>query len=111
MERVVEICERRGITLVEDCAHTCGVMWRGRQLGYHGKVEYNIRPNTQYESNPNIYFYLVYYCGELKSTALLSTVFYNLMIESALLTVPCLVYLRGSWWVGCCLLHPIRQSH
>ena len=42
MDRVVEICERRGITLVEDCAHTCGVTWRGRQLGYHGKVEYEI---------------------------------------------------------------------
>lgn len=38
MDRVVEICERHGLMLVEDCAHACGVKWRGRQLGYHGKV-------------------------------------------------------------------------
>ena len=23
---------------LEDCAHGCGVTWRGRQLGYHGKL-------------------------------------------------------------------------
>jgi dTDP-4-amino-4,6-dideoxygalactose transaminase len=33
MDRVVEICEKNGVTLVEDCAHSCGVTWRGRQLG------------------------------------------------------------------------------
>lgn len=38
MDRVAKICEERGITLVEDCAHACGVKWRGRQLGYHAKV-------------------------------------------------------------------------
>merc|ERR1719231_174209 len=38
MDRVVEICEKHGLTLVEDCAHSCGVTWRGRQLGYHAKV-------------------------------------------------------------------------
>merc|ERR1719421_2522255 len=38
MERVVSICERHGLTLVEDCAHSCGVTWNGKQLGYHGKV-------------------------------------------------------------------------
>lgn len=38
MDRVVEICERHRLVLVEDCAHACGVKWRGRQLGYHGKV-------------------------------------------------------------------------
>ena len=38
MDRVVEICEKNGITLVEDCAHSCGVTWRGKQLGYHAKV-------------------------------------------------------------------------
>ena len=38
MDRVVEICEKNGITLVEDCAHPCGVTWRGKQLGYHAKV-------------------------------------------------------------------------
>jgi len=38
MDRVVEICERHNIKLIEDCAHSCGVKWRGRQLGYHAEV-------------------------------------------------------------------------
>jgi len=38
MDRVTEICDKNGITLVEDCAHSCGVTWRGKQLGYHAKV-------------------------------------------------------------------------
>ena len=29
---------RTAITLVEDCAHSCGVTWRGKQLGYHARV-------------------------------------------------------------------------
>jgi len=38
MDRVVEICEKHGLTLVEDCAHSCGVKWKGRQIGYHAAV-------------------------------------------------------------------------
>jgi len=38
MDRVADICQRHGLRLVEDCAHSCGVKWRGRQLGYHGEV-------------------------------------------------------------------------
>jgi dTDP-4-amino-4,6-dideoxygalactose transaminase len=38
MDRVVEICEKHGLTLVEDCAHSCGVKWNGRQIGYHAAV-------------------------------------------------------------------------
>ena len=38
MDRVVEICEKHGLTLVEDCAHSCGVKWKGRQVGYHAAV-------------------------------------------------------------------------
>lgn len=38
MEKVVELCETYGATLIEDCAHGCGVEWKGKQLGYHGKV-------------------------------------------------------------------------
>ena len=38
MDRVGEICEKYGIRLVEDCAHSCGVKWRGRQLGYQAEV-------------------------------------------------------------------------
>jgi dTDP-4-amino-4,6-dideoxygalactose transaminase len=38
MDRVVEICKKHNLRLVEDCAHSCGVKWRGRQLGYHAEV-------------------------------------------------------------------------
>lgn len=38
MDRVADICRRHGLRLVEDCAHGCGVTWKGRQLGYHGEV-------------------------------------------------------------------------
>mmetsp|Transcript_17293 Transcript_17293/g.41355 ORF Transcript_17293/g.41355 Transcript_17293/m.41355 type:complete len:486 (-) Transcript_17293:162-1619(-) len=38
MDRVVEICEKHGLTLIEDCAHGCGVLYRKRQLGFHGVV-------------------------------------------------------------------------
>jgi dTDP-4-amino-4,6-dideoxygalactose transaminase len=36
IDRVLEVCERRGITLIEDAAHSLGVLWRGRQTGTFG---------------------------------------------------------------------------
>jgi dTDP-4-amino-4,6-dideoxygalactose transaminase len=36
MDRLVEICERRGLLLVEDCAHAHGLAWRGRGAGSIG---------------------------------------------------------------------------
>ncbi len=38
MDRVVEICDRMGIVLIEDCAHTVGCYWNGRSTGTFGKV-------------------------------------------------------------------------
>jgi dTDP-4-amino-4,6-dideoxygalactose transaminase len=38
MDRVGEICEKYGLTLIEDCAHSCGIKWDGRQQGYQAKV-------------------------------------------------------------------------
>lgn len=38
MDRVVAICKKHGIRLIEDCAHSCGVKWRGKQLGYLGEA-------------------------------------------------------------------------
>ncbi|MGB0689869.1 MAG: DegT/DnrJ/EryC1/StrS family aminotransferase [Candidatus Puniceispirillum sp.] len=38
MDRVVEICESHGITLIEDCAHTMAAKWRGVRSGNFGKV-------------------------------------------------------------------------
>lgn len=38
MDRVLEICKKHGLRLVEDCAHGCGVTYKDRQLGYHAEV-------------------------------------------------------------------------
>ncbi len=36
MDRVVEICNNHNITLIEDCAHSLGVLWNGKQTGKFG---------------------------------------------------------------------------
>lgn len=33
MERILDICKRRNLVLVEDCAHACGGKYHGRPLG------------------------------------------------------------------------------
>lgn len=38
MDRVMEICNRLGITLVEDCAHTVGARWGNQYTGTFGKA-------------------------------------------------------------------------
>jgi len=38
MDRLMEICETAGITVIEDCAHTMGAAWRGVPSGRHGLV-------------------------------------------------------------------------
>jgi dTDP-4-amino-4,6-dideoxygalactose transaminase len=38
MERLMEICDGAGITVVEDCAHTMGAAWKGKPSGTWGKV-------------------------------------------------------------------------
>jgi dTDP-4-amino-4,6-dideoxygalactose transaminase len=38
MDRVTEICRRRGLILIEDCAHTMGAGWDGRLTGTFGAV-------------------------------------------------------------------------
>ena len=38
MGRVTQVCEQHGITIVEDCAHTLGATWDGRQTGTFGTV-------------------------------------------------------------------------
>lgn len=38
MDRIVEICARYDIALIEDCAHTMGAKWRGIRSGNFGKV-------------------------------------------------------------------------
>ena len=36
MDRLMEICERAGVAVIEDCAHTMGGAWRGTPSGRHG---------------------------------------------------------------------------
>lgn len=38
MEALIALCDRRGITVIEDCAHTMGATWRGVPSGRHGQV-------------------------------------------------------------------------
>ena len=38
MDRVMAICDRAGITVIEDCAHTMGARWHGVPSGRHGCV-------------------------------------------------------------------------
>ena len=38
MERLMDICDRRGICVIEDCAHTMGAAWNGRKSGTFGHV-------------------------------------------------------------------------
>eukprot|EP00892_Ulva_mutabilis_P007538 jgi/Ulvmu1/5156/UM021_0173.1 len=36
MDRVREMCDAHGITMVEDCAHSVGVFWGEKHTGHHG---------------------------------------------------------------------------
>ncbi len=38
LEAVMKICDRHGITVIEDCAHTMGAKWNGKPTGTWGKV-------------------------------------------------------------------------
>ncbi len=38
MDRLTEICDAAGVTVIEDCAHTMGAAWRGVPSGRHGAV-------------------------------------------------------------------------
>ena len=38
MDRLMEICERLDICLIEDCAHTMGASWRNRKSGNFGRA-------------------------------------------------------------------------
>jgi len=38
MERLLQVCNERGICLIEDCAHTMGAAWKGRKSGTFGSV-------------------------------------------------------------------------
>ncbi len=38
MDALMAICDRLGVTVIEDCAHTMGASWRGVPSGRHGLV-------------------------------------------------------------------------
>ena len=38
MDRLMALCDRGGVTVIEDCAHTMGAEWRGTPSGRHGAV-------------------------------------------------------------------------
>jgi dTDP-4-amino-4,6-dideoxygalactose transaminase len=38
MDRIAAVCEEHGVYLIEDCAHSIGVLWNGEHTGHHGKI-------------------------------------------------------------------------
>ncbi|HQY43829.1 MAG TPA: aminotransferase class I/II-fold pyridoxal phosphate-dependent enzyme [Paracoccaceae bacterium] len=38
MDRIMELCEAKGIPVIEDAAHSLGTLWNGRNIGTLGKV-------------------------------------------------------------------------
>ncbi|MBC8352360.1 MAG: aminotransferase class I/II-fold pyridoxal phosphate-dependent enzyme [Planctomycetes bacterium] len=38
MDRIVKLCDRHGVILIEDCAHSLGVLWNGTQSGKSGRA-------------------------------------------------------------------------
>jgi dTDP-4-amino-4,6-dideoxygalactose transaminase len=38
MDKIAEICDKHGATLLEDCAHSLGVFWNGKHTGHKGKA-------------------------------------------------------------------------
>lgn len=38
MERIASLCQRHGVLLIEDCAHTLGASWNGRPTGRFGRI-------------------------------------------------------------------------
>lgn len=38
MDAVTDLCDRYGVTLIEDCAHTMGASWNGKKSGSFGKI-------------------------------------------------------------------------
>ena len=38
MDKLMQVCARHGITVIEDCAHTMGAAWDGTPSGRHGLI-------------------------------------------------------------------------
>ena len=38
MDAIRRVCDRRGVLLLEDCAHSLGVYWKGRHTGHVGRA-------------------------------------------------------------------------
>ena len=38
MDALLQICDAHGIKVIEDCAHTMGAKWKGRQSGCDGVI-------------------------------------------------------------------------
>lgn len=38
MDKIADICDKHGATLLEDCAHSLGVYWNGKHTGHKGRA-------------------------------------------------------------------------
>ncbi|MDJ0702866.1 MAG: aminotransferase class I/II-fold pyridoxal phosphate-dependent enzyme [Leptolyngbyaceae cyanobacterium MO_188.B28] len=77
MDKITEICQKHGITLLEDCAHSLGALWNGRQTGRFGKIGcYSSQSNKILNSgeggvlvtdDPLLYTKAVLYAGSIEN--------------------------------------------
>ena len=38
MDKIKKLCDAKGVELLEDCAHSLGVLWNGGHSGHHGTM-------------------------------------------------------------------------
>jgi dTDP-4-amino-4,6-dideoxygalactose transaminase len=38
MDAIVELCKKHNVRMIEDCAHSLGVLWNGVHSGHHGEI-------------------------------------------------------------------------
>lgn len=47
MDRLMQMCDAAGVTVIEDCAHTMGAAWRGQKSGRAGRRRLLFLPDIQ----------------------------------------------------------------
>lgn len=38
LDTMAELCDKHGVYLIEDAAHSIGVLWKGKHTGHHGRI-------------------------------------------------------------------------
>ena len=77
MDKITDICQKHGIILIEDCAHSLGVLWNNTPTGRFGKIGcYSTQSNKIINSgeggflvtdDPLLYTKAVLYAGSIEN--------------------------------------------